>query len=58
MWMQPAAPALQVPGFLFRTILPNSIAPAVVLMTLDIGNAILTFAGLSFLGLGPATHLA
>jgi peptide/nickel transport system permease protein len=38
---------------LFRTILPNSIAPAVVLMTLDIGNAILTFAGLSFLGLGP-----
>ena len=38
---------------LFRTILPNSIAPAIVLMTLDIGNAILTFAGLSFLGLGP-----
>jgi len=38
---------------LFRTILPNSVAPAVVLMTLDIGNAILTFAGLSFLGLGP-----
>ncbi|MBZ0300086.1 MAG: ABC transporter permease [Anaerolineae bacterium] len=38
---------------LFRTILPNAIAPAVVLMTLDIGNAILTFAGLSFLGLGP-----
>lgn len=41
------------PYILFRTILPNSIAPAVVLMTLDIGNAILTFAGLSFLGLGP-----
>ena len=38
---------------LFRTILPNAIAPAVILMTLDIGNAILTFAGLSFLGLGP-----
>ena len=38
---------------LFRTILPNAVAPAVVLMTLDIGNAILTFAGLSFLGLGP-----
>jgi peptide/nickel transport system permease protein len=38
---------------LFRTILPNCLAPAVVLMTLDIGNAILTFAGLSFLGLGP-----
>jgi peptide/nickel transport system permease protein len=38
---------------LFNTILPNSVAPAVILMTLDIGNAILTFAGLSFLGLGP-----
>ncbi len=37
---------------LFRTILPNAIAPAIVLATLDIGNAILTFAGLSFLGLG------
>ncbi|MCC7207496.1 MAG: ABC transporter permease [Anaerolineae bacterium] len=41
------------PYVLFRTILPNAIAPAVVLMTLDIGTAILTFAGLSFLGLGP-----
>ena len=41
------------PWILFRTILPNAIAPAIVLMTLDIGNAILTFAGLSFLGLGP-----
>ncbi|MBI1259410.1 MAG: ABC transporter permease subunit [Chloroflexi bacterium] len=38
---------------LFRTILPNCLAPAIVLTTLDIGNAILTFAGLSFLGLGP-----
>lgn len=38
---------------LFRTIVPNCIAPLVVLTTLDIGNAILTFAGLSFLGLGP-----
>jgi len=37
---------------LTRTILPNSVAPAIVLATLDIGNAILTFAGLSFLGLG------
>jgi peptide/nickel transport system permease protein len=36
-----------------RTILPNCFAPALVLVTLDIGNAILTFAGLSFLGLGP-----
>ncbi|MBK9749935.1 MAG: ABC transporter permease [Chloroflexi bacterium] len=38
---------------LTRTVLPNCIAPTIVLTTLDIGNAILTFAGLSFLGLGP-----
>jgi peptide/nickel transport system permease protein len=31
---------------------PNAIGPVIVLLTLDIGNAILTFAGLSFLGLG------
>lgn len=37
---------------LFRTILPNAMSSAIVLATLDIGNAILTFAGLSFLGLG------
>jgi peptide/nickel transport system permease protein len=37
---------------LFRHIIPNAIAPLVVLVTLDVGNAILTFAGLSFLGLG------
>jgi peptide/nickel transport system permease protein len=41
------------PGrILFRHIIPNAIAPLVVLVTLDVGNAILTFAGLSFLGLG------
>ncbi len=38
---------------LTRTVLPNCLAPTLVLTTLDIGNAILTFAGLSFLGLGP-----
>lgn len=38
---------------LFKTVLPNCVAPSIVLATLDIGNAILTFAGLSFLGLGP-----
>jgi peptide/nickel transport system permease protein len=37
---------------LFRHIIPNAIAPLIVLVTLDVGNAILTFAGLSFLGLG------
>ncbi len=37
---------------LMRHIIPNAIGPLVVLVTLDVGNAILTFAGLSFLGLG------
>jgi peptide/nickel transport system permease protein len=41
------------PGrILWRHILPNSIGPLVVLVTLDVGNAIIIFAGLSFLGLG------
>jgi len=40
------------PYILTRTILQNAVAPAIILATLDIGNAILTFAGLSFLGLG------
>jgi peptide/nickel transport system permease protein len=50
-----AARCLGSPGYLIllRTILPNCLAPTLVLTTLDIGNAILTFAGLSFLGLGP-----
>ena len=43
---------------LFRTILPNCVAPAVVMSTLDIGNAILIFASLSFLGLGPEPSAA
>jgi peptide/nickel transport system permease protein len=37
---------------LIRHIIPNSIGPLIVLVTLDVGNAIITFAGLSFLGLG------
>jgi peptide/nickel transport system permease protein len=37
---------------LLRQILPNAVGPLVVLVTLDLGNAILVFAGLSFLGLG------
>lgn len=35
-----------------RHILPNAVGPLIVLVTLDMGNAIITFAGLSFLGLG------
>jgi peptide/nickel transport system permease protein len=38
---------------LLQTVLPNCVSPAIVMATLDVGNAILTFAGLSFLGLGP-----
>jgi peptide/nickel transport system permease protein len=37
---------------LLKHIIPNAIGPLVVLVTLDVGNAIITFAGLSFLGLG------
>ncbi len=38
---------------LFRTILPNCIAQTVILGTLDIGTAIIVFASLSYIGLGP-----
>ncbi len=37
---------------LLRHVLPNTLGPIAVLCTLDLGIAILTFAGLSFLGLG------
>jgi peptide/nickel transport system permease protein len=35
-----------------RHVLPSTISPLVILGTLDLGHAILTFASLSFLGLG------
>lgn len=37
---------------LLREILPNTLGSMVVMCTLDLGNAILMFSGLSFLGLG------
>ena len=37
---------------LFREILPNAIGPVIVVATLGVGSAILTAAGLSFIGLG------
>lgn len=37
---------------LVRHIIPNAIGPVVALLALDVGNAMITFAGLSFLGLG------
>jgi len=40
------------PELMFRSILPNCLAPISVQATLGIGEAILSSAGLSFLGLG------
>ena len=37
---------------LTRAILPNSLAPALVMATLDIGNNVMVFSILSFIGLG------
>ncbi len=41
-----------------RHVLPNCLAPIIVLSTLGVGSAILTAAGLSFLGLGPDARVA
>ncbi|HUZ01579.1 MAG TPA: ABC transporter permease [Thermomicrobiaceae bacterium] len=43
---------------LVRHVLPTIISPIVILATLDVGNAILTFASLSFLGLGATPDVA
>jgi peptide/nickel transport system permease protein len=50
-----AARMVGVPGrsILVRHILPNSIYSLLVYASLNIGNNVLTFAALSFLGLGP-----
>ena len=37
---------------LWKHIMPNALGPLIVLVTLDVGHAIIVFAGLSFLGLG------
>lgn len=37
---------------LLRHVLPNSLAPSLVLMAMDFGNAVIITAALSFLGLG------
>lgn len=49
-----AARALGVPTVmvLFRHVVPNSVAPVIVQATLDLGGAIITAAGLGFLGVG------
>ena len=38
---------------ILRHILPNSVTPLIVQMSLDVGGVILTASALSFLGLGP-----
>lgn len=40
------------PRIIFRAILPNSLAPLIVQISLSLGFAILTESGLSFLGVG------
>jgi ABC-type dipeptide/oligopeptide/nickel transport system permease subunit len=49
-----AARALGVSSgvILFRHVVPNSLAPVIVQATLELGGAIITAAGLGFLGLG------
>jgi peptide/nickel transport system permease protein len=37
----------------FRHVLPNTLAPLIVVASLDMGSVVLTAAALSFLGLGP-----
>ncbi len=54
-----AARALGASGVrvFMRHILVNIVSPIVILGTLDVGRAILTFASLSFLGLGPPPQI-
>jgi ABC-type dipeptide/oligopeptide/nickel transport systems, permease components len=44
-------------GIVIKHILPNMMGPLMVLATIGVGNAILTGAGLSFLGLGGAREI-
>ncbi|MFQ6085109.1 MAG: ABC transporter permease [Candidatus Bathyarchaeia archaeon] len=43
---------------IFRHVLPNSIYPIIVEMTLDLGSVLLTAAGLSFIGFGAQPGIA
>jgi peptide/nickel transport system permease protein len=43
---------------LVRQVLPNCLAPILVLATLGVGHAILSAAGLNYLGLGPESRTA
>jgi peptide/nickel transport system permease protein len=59
---KPYAEALKAIGagrmrILFRHIVPNSIYPVIVQLTLDVGGVILTFSTLMFIGLTPSPLL-
>ena len=43
---------MSIPGSHFRHVLPNTVAPFIVLAPAQLGTAILAEAALSFLGLG------
>jgi peptide/nickel transport system permease protein len=42
---------------IFRHIVPNSLAPIIVRSTLEIGTAVLSTSGLSYLGIGIPSHI-
>jgi len=50
-----SATALGVPRFatIVRHVIPNTLGPLLVMATIGVGTAVVTAAGLSFLGLGP-----
>jgi peptide/nickel transport system permease protein len=52
------ATGASTPRVIVRHILPNGVAPAVVAASFIVGRAILTEAGLSFLGLGDPTQVS
>lgn len=52
------AMGMSPPRILFGHVLPNCLAPIIVLSTLGVGFAILSAAGLNFLGLGPEARVA
>ena len=52
-WVEAArAAGMSWPSVLFRQVIPNTLRPVLVIAPLNCGWAILTLAGLSFLGLG------
>ncbi|MCX6650784.1 MAG: ABC transporter permease [Methanomassiliicoccales archaeon] len=46
------------PRILFRHVIPNSLTPLIVAVTMDVGSVCLTTAGLSYIGFGVSTGYA